>query len=304
MGSVTNSIPPRFGLLLDVDGPIASPVSRSIAIPSIARDLAALANAGIPVIFNTGRSDAFIAGEVVQPLLDAGLERHARVFAICEKGATWFEITPDGAGEVSIDSSLTPPVGFDDDVRALVAENYADLVFYDETKRATVTFEQRLDVSKESFLARQLEIDEAAIALLNARGYGARRGEVDYPDASGAVQYRADPSIISTDFESLRVGKDFGAERAFALLEGTGEMPLEWRTMGDSRGDYAMATWLHERGETVSHVDVRPADGIPQTAYPVLTAGDIIHDEAGALFLTRWLAMLDDDSLDDSALGR
>jgi hydroxymethylpyrimidine pyrophosphatase-like HAD family hydrolase len=298
------STPPRFGLLLDVDGPIASPVSRSIAIPSIARDLAALANAGIPVIFNTGRSDAFIAGEVVEPLLAAGLERHVRVFAICEKGATWFEITPDGAGEVSIDSSLTPPVGFDDDVRALVAENYADLVFYDETKRATVTFEQRLDVSKESFLARQLEIDEAAIALLNARGYGARRGEVDYPDASGAVQYRADPSIISTDFESLRVGKDFGAERAFALLEGTGEMPLEWRTMGDSRGDYAMATWLHERGETVAHVDVRPADGIPQTAYPVLTAGDLIHDEAGALFLTRWLAMLDDDSLDDSALGR
>lgn len=279
-------------------------MTRSIAIPSIARDLAALANAGIPVIFNTGRSDAFIADEVVAPLLAAGLEPHARVFAICEKGATWFEITPDGAGEVSIDDSLTPPAGFDDDVRALVAENYADLVFYDETKRATVTYEQRLDVSKEAFLARQLEIDEAAIALLNARGYGARRGDVDYPDASGAVQYRADPSIISTDFESLRVGKDFGAERAFALLEGTGEMPLQWRTMGDSRGDYAMATWLHERGETVAHVDVRPADGIPSTGYPVLTAGDLIHDEAGALFLTRWLAMLDDAQLTDDQLGR
>ncbi|MDN4642020.1 hypothetical protein QCD70_17370 [Agreia sp. PsM10] len=295
---------PRFGLLLDVDGPIASPVTRSIAIPSIGRDLAALANAGIPVIFNTGRSDAFIAGEVVEPLLAAGLQPHARVFAICEKGATWFAITPQGAGEVSIDDSLTPPAGFADDVRTIVAENYADLVFYDETKRATVTFEQRLDVSKEDFLARQLEIDEAAIALLNARGFGARRGDVDYPDASGAVQYRADPSIISTDFESLRVGKDFGAERAFALLEGTGEMPLEWRTMGDSRGDYAMATWLHERGETVAHVDVRPADGIPDTAYPVLTAGDLIHDEAGALFLTRWLAMLDDAELTDDRLGR
>ncbi|WP_374946208.1 hypothetical protein [Agreia sp.] len=295
---------PRFGLLLDVDGPIASPVTRSITVPSIGRDLAALANAGLPVIFNTGRSDAFIAGEVVEPLLAAGLQQHARVFAICEKGATWFEITPQGAGEVSIDDSLTPPDGFADDVRALVAEHYADLVFYDETKRATVTFEQRLDVSRQSFLARQLEIDESTIALLNARGYGARRGDVDYPDASGAVQYRADPSIISTDFESLSVGKDFGAERAFALLAGTGEMPLEWRTMGDSRGDYAMATWLHEQGETVAHVDVRPADGIPATAYPVLTAGELIHDEAGALFLARWVAMLGDDSLCDDSLGR
>jgi hypothetical protein len=302
MGAVT-SHPPRFGLLLDVDGPIASPVTRSINIPSIGRDLAALANAGVPVIFNTGRSDAFIAGEVVEPLLAAGLEAHARVFAICEKGATWFQITPQGAGEVEIDDSLAPPAGFGDDVRALVAEHYAELVFYDETKRATVTFEQRLDVSKEAFLARQLEIDEAAIALLNARGFGARRGEVDYPDASGAVQYRADPSIISTDFESIRVGKDFGAERALLLLEGTGPVPLEWRTMGDSRGDYAMATWLHERGETVSHVDVRPADGIPETDYPVLTAGDLIHDDAGAEFLARWVAMLADEALTDERVG-
>jgi hypothetical protein len=291
MGAVT-SHPPRFGLLLDVDGPIASPVTRSINIPSIGRDLAALANAGVPVIFNTGRSDAFIAGEA-----------HARVFAICEKGATWFQITPQGAGEVEIDDSLAPPAGFGDDVRALVAEHYAELVFYDETKRATVTFEQRLDVSKEAFLARQLEIDEAAIALLNARGFGARRGDVDYPDASGAVQYRADPSIISTDFESIRVGKDFGAERALLLLEGTGPVPLEWRTMGDSRGDYAMATWLHERGETVSHVDVRPADGIPETDYPVLTAGDLIHDDAGAAFLARWVAMLADEALTDERVG-
>ncbi|MBF4635356.1 hypothetical protein ITJ38_13155 [Agreia pratensis] len=293
----------HFGLLLDVDGPIASPVTRSINVPSIGRDLVALANAGVPVIFNTGRSDAFIADEVVAPLLAAGLQEHARVFAICEKGATWFAITPEGAGELSIDASLAPPPGFDDDVRALVAGHYADLVFYDETKRATVTFEQRIDVSKESFLARQLEIDEAAIALLNARGFGARRGAVDYPDASGAVQYRADPSIISTDFESLRVGKDFGAERALMLLEGTGPMPAEWRTMGDSRGDYAMATWLHERGEAVMHVDVRPEDGIPETAYPVLTAGALIHDDAGAAFLARWVEMLDDEALSDGDLA-
>ncbi|CAD6004944.1 hypothetical protein [Agreia sp. COWG] len=294
--------PPRLGLLLDVDGPLASPVTRSINISSIGHDLVALANAGVPVIFNTGRSDLFIADEVVGPLLAAGLEAHARVFAVCEKGATWFEITPDGAGTVSIDESVAPPPGFADDVRTLVAHQYSDLVFYDDTKRATVTFEQRKDVSSEAFLGRQHEMDEAAIALLNARGFGARRGTMDYPDASGAVQYRADPSIISTDFESLVVGKDFGAARAFSLLEGTSDMPLEWRTMGDSRGDYAMATWLHSRGERVAHVDVRPADGVPETAYPVLTAGDLIHDDAGAAFLARWVEMLTDESLDDDDL--
>jgi hypothetical protein len=87
------------------------------------------------------------------------------------------------------------------------------------------------------------------------------------------------------------------------LLEGTGPMPTEWRTMGDSRGDYAMATWLHERGEAVVHVDVRPEDGIPETAYPVLTAGALIHDDAGAAFLARWVEMLDDEALSDGDLA-
>lgn len=44
---------PRLGLLLDVDGPIASPITRTVAIPSIADDLVAIANAGNPVVFNT-----------------------------------------------------------------------------------------------------------------------------------------------------------------------------------------------------------------------------------------------------------
>jgi hypothetical protein len=35
---------------------------------------------------------------------------------------------------------------------------------------------------------------------------------------------------------------------------------------------------------------VRPADGVPPTEYPVLTsAAGLIHDEAGAEFLARWV---------------
>ncbi|WP_367882058.1 hypothetical protein [Rathayibacter oskolensis] len=54
-----------LGLLLDVDGPIASPVTRTISIPAIADDLVRLANAGIPIVFNTGRSDAFLRERVL-----------------------------------------------------------------------------------------------------------------------------------------------------------------------------------------------------------------------------------------------
>ncbi len=283
---------PRLGLLLDVDGPIASPVSRTIAIPRIVQDLVALAAEGIPVVFNTGRSDAFIRQEVVGPLLEGGLAAGGRVHAVCEKGAVWCSIGPQyegGMGELTVAEDLALPRDYADEMRELVRDEYADLVFFDETKRAMVSIEQRVEVPNQTYLARQPEFDAKAMAALERRGLGVRRLDDVRPDAAGVVQWRIDPTIISTDVESDRSGKDMGAERSLELLAQDGELPLAWRTMGDSRSDYAMADWLHANGHEVAHVDVRPSDGVPATPYPVLTAPDgVIHDEAGARFLSGW----------------
>jgi hydroxymethylpyrimidine pyrophosphatase-like HAD family hydrolase len=283
---------PRLGLLLDVDGPIASPLSRTIAIPSIIEDLVALAAEGIPVVFNTGRSDAFIREQVVGPLLAGGLAAGGRVHAVCEKGAVWCSIGPqfaDGMGELTVAEDLALPRDFADEMRDLVRDEYADLVFFDETKRAMVSIEQLVEVENAAYLARQPAFDAQAMAALERRGLGVRRLDDVRPDERGAVDWRVDPTIISTDIESDRSGKDLGAERALELLAEDGALPLEWRTVGDSRSDYAMADWLHANGHRVAHVDVRPADGVPETPYPVLTAPDgVIHDEAGARFLREW----------------
>jgi hypothetical protein len=285
---------PRLGLLLDVDGPIASPVSRTIAIPSIVADLVALAAEGVPIVFNTGRSDAFIRDQVVGPLLDAGLGQDARVHAVCEKGAVWASIGPQypgGMSDVQVDAELALPRDFADEMRELVATEYADLVFYDETKRAMVSVEQKLEVPSATYLAVQPSFDAHAMDALTRRGFGVRRLDDVRPADDGSVTWRIDPTIISTDIEAARTGKDMGAERALELLNADGALPVAWRTMGDSRGDYAMADWLHARGHDVAHVDVRPAEGIPTTPYPVLTAPDgVIHDEAGAQFLGSWTA--------------
>jgi hydroxymethylpyrimidine pyrophosphatase-like HAD family hydrolase len=288
---------PLLGLLLDVDGPIASPVTRSIAIDSIATDLVELARLGVPIVFNTGRSDAFITEQVVPPLLAAGLPEGARVHAVCEKGAVWFSITPAGAGEIHVDEDLALPQAYGDEIELLVAERFDDLVFFDRTKRAMVSVEQRVDVDSATYLAQQPVFDELAMQALARHGFGAVRERDERPDVDGDVQVRVDPTIISTDIESVRLGKDLGAERALQLLELDGAAPQHWRTVGDSRTDYAMATWLHERGHSVAHVDVRPKDGVPETAYPVLTAGELIHDEAGADFLARWVAAVRRGSL-------
>lgn len=286
-----------LGLLLDVDGPIASPVTRSIAIPSIIDDLVRLVRAGVPIAFITGRSDAFIETQVMRPLFAAGLSEAlaapgARMFAVFEKGAAWATVSPDGLGTVTVDRSLALPNVFSDEVRELVASAFGDTMFYDETKRAMVSVEQRTEVTSAQYLAVQQEFDTAAFAIAERHGIGMRWGAMENTDAAGLVPFRIDPTIISTDIESVVLDKDRGAERALDHFTASGPLPALWRSMGDSRSDYKMADYVHSIGLSVAHVDVRPADGILAKPYDVITEGDLIHDVAGAAFLRSWVQKL------------
>lgn len=289
-----------LGLLLDVDGPIASPITRSIAIPSIARDLVALANEGVPIAFNTGRSDAFLAERVVPLLVENGLHDDTFVWGICEKGAVTARITPAGLGEVDVDARLAMPQDYIDEVRALVEREYRDAMFVDETKRAMVSVEQNLDTAADEYTRLQAGFNADAAAALERYGLGYEWDDRRVMDSDGQVPYRIDPTIISTDVESVLSGKDLGASKFFSLLElAGGAPPRRWRTLGDSRTDYAMSDWLHEQGYDVVHVDVRPADGVPEKPYPIRHHASLIHDEAGALYLSRWLEMVRGAAEDD-----
>ncbi|WP_426939167.1 hypothetical protein ACQCSV_03730 [Pseudarthrobacter sp. S3] len=284
---------PPLALLLDVDGPVASPVTRDVK-PDIIADLVALATAGIPVIFNTGRSDAFIRGQIMEPMIAAGMPAGTVIHAICEKGAVWFSYTAAGPGPVHVDRDLAVPKAYGDDVRRLVAEDYSKHMFFDETKRAMVSVEQHIEVPSTDYLAEQKLFDSDAMELMARHGMGVVRLEHHAPNSDDDVDYRVDPTIISTDIESVRLGKDLGASRAVELLAARGITPQAWRTVGDSRTDYAMADWLHHNDHSVKHVDVRPADGVPVKPYDVLTATDlglgedVIHDDVGAAFLLSW----------------
>lgn len=280
-----------MGLLLDVDGPIASPVTRTVPEGIIA-DLLTLASAGWPVIFNTGRSDAFIREQVMEPMLAAGIPADVTFHAVCEKGATWFSFTADGASQIFVDSELALPTSFGDDIRDLVEEKYAHLMFFDETKLSMVSVEQIVEASSADYLEGQAHFDEDALDILHSHDMGASRHDREEPSSTGNIDFRVDPTIISTDIESVRTGKDLGAERALTLVAPFMGIPRRWRTVGDSRTDYAMADYLHGQGFDVAHVDVRPADGVPEKPYEVLTEGSLIHEEAGAAFLARCVASL------------
>ena len=284
---------PNLGLLLDVDGPIASPITRTIAIDSIVTDLLALTASGVPIAFITGRSDAFIREQVIAPLLAAGLADAlstdgARMFGVFEKGATWASIDAEGMGEVEIDESVAFDAGVTAAMRALVEADFAEWMFFDDTKRAMLSVEQRTDVAHVDYVAAQRRFQDAAFDLVTGFGLGLRYGDRVHPDAAGAVPLRIDPTIISTDIESVLLDKDRGAERALTHFVESGPLPRRWFSVGDSRSDYLMADHLHVAGFEAAHVDVRPSDGVLTRPYPVVTLGELIHDEAGAAFLAQW----------------
>jgi len=283
--------PPALGLLLDVDGPIASPVTRTVPEPII-RDLVILAGAGMPIAFITGRSLDFMRDHVVAELVANGLTESARVYGVCEKGAVWFPITSGGVGPVEMDSSVAIPAPVVDGLRTLVQSDFATTMFFDETKQAMVSVEQRPDVSHEQYVADQELFNRSAFSLCTEHGLGVQYGETKSPDAAGGVPFRIEPTIISTDIESVRLDKDRAAERALDFFTGNGPLPVLWRSVGDSRGDYLMADHLHSVGHDVAHIDVRPADGMLQRPYPVIAMGDLIHDDAGAAFLDFWVEKL------------
>lgn len=283
---------PPLGLLLDVDGPISSPLERRIAIPSIVEDLVTLASLGVPIAFITGRSDTFMREEVVGRLLAAGLPDGVRMFGVSEKGGVWFPITSAGMGEIEIDHDLALPEDYTAELRELTELRFADAMFFDATKHAMISLEQNPDVGHDDYVLAQEQANQAAFDLLVEYGLGARYGEQEFPDAQGRITYRVDPTIISTDVESVMLDKDRGAARALDFFRESGELPMLWRTVGDSRSDYLMADHLHAEGFDVAHVDVRPADGILQRPYRVITEGDLIHDDAGAAFLRHWVRTL------------
>jgi hypothetical protein len=185
-------------------------------------------------------------------------------------------------------------------VRQLVEQRYADTMFYDETKESMISVERRHDVDHDTYQDVQPQFVQHLAELLTQ--HGCRHtfaGEGKDADATLVI----DPSIISVDLESTRVGKDLGASRAFDLLNEEGITPQQWRTIGDSATDYAMADWLQRNGERVAHIDVAP---VPQTqgrAYPVHIPAKGIHDEAGGAYVDWMARAVMGEEIDESAFA-
>ncbi len=278
-GHVTS---PPLALLLDVDGPLSNPDAKRIVRPSIIEALRWLPGAGVPVVLNTGRSLDFIEREVLRPMKKAGSLPHGNFHAVGEKGAVWLSVRGGDAIEHHADSRIAVSPALQAAVEQLVHDRYADTMFFDRSKRAMVTAERRVEVSQPVFEMAQRQFVPDLIQLARAQGY-----EVVTTDAvpSTASALRVDATTIATDLESVRLGKDLGAEKAFELLAADGVRPLAWRTVGDSPSDFAMADWIAKQGVDVRHVDVNPRHQVTSRPYRVIRPSNSRFDAAGDAYL-------------------
>lgn len=275
----------RVGLLLDVDGPISNPDAKRIIDPHIVPALIELHDAGNPIVFNTGRSADFVREVIFPPMLAAANGPLHHVHSVCEKGGVWISAANDD--EPQVDPALQVPRELDDVFKKLVDAEFSDTMFFDDTELTMVSIERNPHTSHDEYMAAQQPFVDTAMKLLGELGYGVRLRGQDHPNASGEVTLKVDPSIIAVDIEHVDTGKDVGARRAFELIRQDMDLPNEWRTYGDSPGDYAMARWLHEGGYEVKHLDVRP-DSEGNHPFDVVYARESLNDEAGSLHL-RWL---------------
>jgi hydroxymethylpyrimidine pyrophosphatase-like HAD family hydrolase len=277
-----------FGLLLDVDGPIASPITRRLDHPRLPRILVDLIDAGVPTVFNTGRSHDFVHRQVLPVLLAHGLRCPWNVHAVLEKGACWASADFRGLGAQTVDDALEVPAAFAEQVRMLVERDFSGWMFFDTGKAAMVSVEQRVDVPRAEYISAQHDFLEALQQLAQESRLGYRRLDTgrSWSTAAETVSLDIDPTIISVDVQAAGTGKALGARRALSLLRATGAgVPTRWFTVGDSPTDYAMADWLQAEGFEVTHVDVHPRPDRPDRPYRVVTYPDAVDDAAAVRFL-------------------
>ena len=193
-------------------------------------------------------------------------------------------VTHDGGEPPWVRTS--PGMAVPERLRAVVGKANEELAgglqFEDHTKLAMISLEKEVDADTHRYEPARDAVAARTEELLAAEGLDA--------------DYEVETTVISVDVQHRDSGKALGADRFLEMMaERRLQLPARWFTAGDSRPDYAMADRLHERGARVDHVDVRPADGVPETPYAVLTAADLagrghgraddVHEAVGASLL-------------------
>lgn len=239
---------PATAWLFDVDGVLTDPEQKRVTRPALYDELIVRLARGEPVGLNTGRSLRFIEA-VLAPLEERIGDRSLlhNLIAIGEKGGAGIAYDADGTRISHVDPRIAIPPALRDEVGALAAQpEFANLMFFDETKRTMISLELREGCSVAEFAPRQRALVQALQCLLDREGWSER--------------FYIDPNRIATDIQHRTTGKAFGTATFAEELERRRIEPERYLCFGDSAHDYEMLEALLRLGKRAELVFVGGAE--------------------------------------------
>lgn len=230
------NIPVAF--LFDVDGVITNPVEKKVTEPELFDELGQLLSNGIPVTLNTGRSLSWMLDRVIKPLEAKVQDKSqlANFLAVGEKGGSWISYE-NGDWQTQVDESISVPKSLQDRIRLLIEEEFADSMFYDESKLTMISTEMIDGYDNALFSHYQRALQTRMQEILSSPEYQ-------------NLDLKIDPTQIATDIQNSHTGKHLGARRIVQWLTTRGIKPLHMITVGDSQSDTEMAEELQNEFST------------------------------------------------------
>lgn len=224
-----------YAWIFDVDGVLTHPSEKKVTEPEIFRLLMARLLAKEPVIFNTGRAVDFVVAKILEPLEQHLPDRTclANLFAVGEKGAVCILYDDRGNRTEYVEPDLSVDTHLHAAADTLVQEHFADVAFFDHTKKTMISVEMHDGLDVAQFQQRQTYLNRELASLL------ANHHLTD--------SYVIDASRIATDVQHRHVGKALGIERALGWMNERKIAPRKWIAFGDSLSDIDMAIDLHRR---------------------------------------------------------
>lgn len=220
--------------IFDVDGVITNPQEKKVTEEGLIDAIADRLKKGEVVTLNTGRSLSWIMDKVIKPIEESVDDKSVldKFLAVGEKGGDWLSYQ-EGEWTTFIDEAISIPESLQNEVQGLIASEFQDSMFYDESKLTMISTEMADGHSIPDYTQRQHTLRGKMEEILTKPEYG-------------SLDLKIDLTTIAVDIQNKHVGKHLGARRIADWLKDKGVKPEHILTIGDSQSDTEMAEELQD----------------------------------------------------------
>lgn len=251
--------------IFDIDGVLTDPISKKVnqKLLSLISDLADT----MPIIFNTGRSAAWVINNIL-PYIKTSTS-HASFYVACEMGAV--SLTLDSEGKTKIDTnqdalSQQVPDQLRNTIIDMVSQNYNNSMFVDTSKKVIMTVEMQDNYPIEKF---DIDRDEIKNSI-----------EIILKHYHPSIHVRPSSSTIAIDIKPTHLNKANGAKmiHQWLIKHNYDLSETDVQCFGDSESDIEMCDYFSKQNIMTSFVYVGEDKLTVIKSYKIIKT-DLLHSD-------------------------